>query len=134
MPAPLMVLVTSAVIIDRARGFLVNYPNGVILDKIQNTPDLFSYIQKLVDENQNIQFILTGSSNFPLMEKISQTLAGRTAVLHLLPLSFTELNPNVNQYESLIFKGQYPRIYDRDIAPTDFLSRYSKPMLRKMYD
>ena len=71
-----------------ARGFLANYPNGAILDEIQNTPDLFSYIQKLVDENRKIQFILTGSSNFLLMEKISQTLAGRTAILHLLPLSF----------------------------------------------
>ena len=64
------------------RGFLSNYPNGVILDEIQNTPELFSYLQRIVDENRQIQFILTGSSNFLLMEKISQTLAGRTAVLH----------------------------------------------------
>jgi predicted AAA+ superfamily ATPase len=106
------------------RGFLSNYPTGAILDEIQNTPDLFSYIQRLVDENRQIQFILTGSSNFLLMEKISQTLAGRTAVLHLLPFSFAELNPIAEQYESLIFKGQYPRIYDRDIPPTDFYPAY----------
>jgi predicted AAA+ superfamily ATPase len=67
------------------RGFLSNYPTGAILDEIQNTPELFSYIQTLVDENRQVQFILTGSSNFLLMEKISQTLAGRTAVLQLLP-------------------------------------------------
>ncbi len=102
------------------RGFLSNYPAGAVLDEIQNAPELFSYIQRIVDENHQVQFILTGSSNFLLMEKISQTLAGRTAVLHLLPFSFNELEPLPEQYESLIFKGQYPRIYDRDIAPTDF--------------
>ncbi len=109
------------------RGFLSNYPAGVILDEIQHTPDLFSYIQSIVDGNRQAQFILTGSSNFLLMEKISQTLAGRTAVLRLLPFSLAELQPNVppfEQYESLIFKGQYPRLYDRDIAPTDFYPSY----------
>ena len=106
------------------RGFLSNYPNGVILDEIQNTPELFSYIQRVVDENRQIQFILTGSSNFLLMEKISQTLAGRTAVLHLLPFSLQELEPLADSYENLIFKGQYPRIYDRAIPPTDFYPSY----------
>ena len=106
------------------RGFLSNYPAGAVLDEIQNAPELFSYIQRIVDENRQVQFILTGSSNFLLMEKINQTLAGRTAVLHLLPFSFDELEPLAEQYESLIFKGQYPRIYDRDIAPTDFYPSY----------
>jgi len=113
------------------RGFLSNYPTGAILDEIQNTPDLFSYIQKLVDENRQLQFILTGSSNFLLMEKISQTLAGRTAVLHLLPFSFAELEPGLMTYESLIFKGQYPRIYDRDIAPTDFYPSYIQTYIER---
>ena len=106
------------------RGFLSNYPSGAILDEIQNAPELFSYIQGIVDDNRQVQFILTGSSNFLLMEKISQTLAGRTAVLHLLPFSFQELEPIAEQYESMIFNGQYPRIYDRDIAPTDFYPSY----------
>ena len=113
------------------RGFLSNYPAGAILDEIQNTPDLFSYIQKLVDENRQLQFILTGSSNFLLMEKISKTLAGRTAVLHLLPFSFAELEPGLMTYESLIFKGQYPRIYDRDIAPTDFYPSYIQTYIER---
>jgi len=113
------------------RGFLSNYPDGAILDEVQNTPDLFSYIQKIVDENRQIQFILTGSSNFLLMEKISQTLAGRTAILHLLPFSFEELEPDAGQYESVIFKGQYPRIYDRDIAPTDFYPAYIQTYIEK---
>jgi predicted AAA+ superfamily ATPase len=106
------------------RGFLSNYPAGAILDEIQNAPDLFSYLQRLVDEDRQIQFVLTGSSNFLLMEKIGQTLAGRTAVLHLLPFSLHELEPLAEPYESLIFKGQYPRIYDRDIPPTDFYPSY----------
>ena len=109
------------------RGFLSNYPAGAILDEIQNTPELFSYIQTIVDNNRETQFILTGSSNFLLMEKISQTLAGRTAILHLLPFSLTELETGAfsfAHYESLIFSGQYPRMYDREIAPGDFYPAY----------
>ena len=116
------------------RGFLTNYPTGAILDEVQHTPELFSYIQSLVDGNTEIQFILAGSSNFLLMEKISQTLAGRTAILHLLPFSIAELTPNIpslKRYESLIFKGQYPRIYDRDIAPTDFYPSYIQTYVEK---
>jgi uncharacterized protein len=116
------------------RGFLANYPTGAILDEVQHTPELFSYIQSLVDEDSEIQFILTGSSNFLLMEKISQTLAGRTAILHLLPFSIAELTPNVpafERYESLIFNGQYPRIYDRGLAPTDFYPSYIQTYVEK---
>ncbi|MGP8337531.1 MAG: ATP-binding protein [Methanosarcinaceae archaeon] len=116
------------------RGFLANYPTGAILDEVQHTPELFSYIQSLVDGNSEIQFILTGSSNFLLMEKISQTLAGRTAILHLLPFSIAELTPNVpafERYESLIFNGQYPRIYDRDLTPTDFYPSYIQTYVEK---
>lgn len=116
------------------RGFLANYPEGAVLDEVQHVPELFSYIQSLVDGDRDIQFVLTGSSNFLLMEKISQTLAGRTAILHLLPFSMAELSPNIppfDRYESLIFKGQYPRIYDRDIAPTDFYPSYIQTYVEK---
>ncbi|MFH1633547.1 MAG: ATP-binding protein [Chloroflexota bacterium] len=116
------------------RGFLANFRNGAILDEVQNTPELFSYIQSIVDNDRNVQFILTGSSNFLLMEKISQTLAGRTAVLHLLPFSCPELENGghvFEQYETLIYKGQYPRIYDRDIAPTDFYPAYIQTYVEK---
>lgn len=113
------------------RGFLSNYPSGAILDEIQNTPDLFSYIQRIVDEDRRIRFILTGSSNFLLMEKISQSLAGRTAVLHLLPFSMKELEPLPESYEELIFKGQYPRIYDREIHPPDFYPSYIQTYIEK---
>ena len=116
------------------RGFLSNYPAGAVLDEVQHTPDLFSYIQSIVDQNRDRQFILTGSSNFLLMEKISQTLAGRTAVLHLLPFAFTELEAGgalPDQYESLIFKGQYPRVYDRSLDPTDFYPAYIQTYIEK---
>jgi predicted AAA+ superfamily ATPase len=110
------------------RGFLSNYPEGAILDEVQHTPDLFSYIQSIVDQNRQAQFILTGSSNFLLLEKISQTLAGRTAVLHSELETGGEL---AAQYESLIFKGQYPRIYDRQIAPTDFYPAYIQTYIER---
>ena len=116
------------------RGFLSNYPDGAVLDEIQNTPELFSYIQSIVDNNRKTQFILTGSANFLLMEKISQSLAGRTAILDLLSLSFSELkhdNFSFDKYETLIFKGQYPRIYDRDLAPTDFYPAYIRTYVEK---
>jgi predicted AAA+ superfamily ATPase len=113
--------------ISDPRGFLSNYGDGAILDEVQNAPDLFSYIQSIVDSDSHAIFILTGSSNFLLMEKISQTLAGRTAVFHLLPFSYIELTNGgfaFDQYETLIFKGQYPRIYDREINPPDFYPSY----------
>ncbi|HFE67640.1 MAG TPA: ATP-binding protein [Chloroflexi bacterium] len=109
------------------RGFLSNYPHGAILDEVQRAPDLFSYIQAIVDNDREALFVLTGSANFLLMEQISQTLAGRSAVLHLLPFSMPELRQGgfvFAQYEQLLFTGQYPRIYDRDIAPTDFYPAY----------
>lgn len=109
------------------RDFLASYPDGAILDEVQNTPELFSYIQSIVDEDRKIRFILTGSANFLLLEKITQTLAGRTAILHLLPFSLTELKNSISsseRYENLIFRGLYPRIYDRDLVPEDFYPSY----------
>jgi hypothetical protein len=109
------------------RGFLSTFAEGAILDEVQNTPELFSYVQSIVDNDRNALFILTGSSNFLLMEKIGQTLAGRAAIFYLLPFSLVELESggySFPQYEALIYKGQYPRIYDRDLAPTDFYPSY----------
>jgi len=112
--------------IQDPRGFLAAYPRGAVLDEVQHVPDLFSYIQSIVDRDQ-AGFILTGSSNFLLLERISQTLAGRTAVLKLLPFSISELKAGgfpVPDYETLIHTGQYPAIYDRDMLPTDFFPSY----------
>jgi predicted AAA+ superfamily ATPase len=109
------------------RGFLNNFPEGAVLDEIQRTPELFSYIQGIVDQNKNAHFVLSGSQNFLLLENISQTLAGRTAILKLLPFSISELyNDNLvpDAYEELIFTGLYPGIYDREIDPEFFYPSY----------
>jgi len=110
------------------RGFLSNYRKGAIFDEVQRVPDLFSYIQTLVDQkNTTGNFILTGSQNFLFQENISQTLAGRTAILNLLPLSLAELGkiPHALKHsEDYIFKGFYPRIYDKKISPADWYPNY----------
>lgn len=109
------------------RGFLNNFPEGAVLDEIQRTPDLFSYIQGIVDQNKDAHFVLSGSQNFLLLENISQTLAGRAAILKLLPFSISELyNDNLvpDAYEELIFTGLYPGIYDREIDPEFFYPSY----------
>lgn len=109
------------------RGFLSNFPQGAVLDEIQRTPELFSYIQGIIDKNKKIHFVLSGSQNFLLLEIISQSLAGRAAVLKLLPFSISELQNEKlvpQTYEQLIFKGMYPGIYDRDIEPEYFYPSY----------
>lgn len=110
------------------RGFLKQFEGGVILDEIQNTPELPSYIQESVDiDDQPGRFVLTGSHHLAISESVAQSLAGRTAVLHLLPLSHGELSRsegfNDNVWE-LVFKGGYPRIHDRDIPASRWLSDY----------
>lgn len=109
------------------RGFLANYPNGAVIDEIQHVPELFSYIQGVVD-SKAIHFALSGSQNFQLIEKITQSLAGRVAMLKLLPFSYNELCGNgdfqFENYEEIIFKGGYPRIYDKNIEPIDFYPNY----------
>jgi hypothetical protein len=110
------------------RGFLASHPRTLILDEAQRVPELFSYIQTRVDEvGRPGQYILTGSQNFLLHEKISQSLAGRVAILKLLPLSFEELGrglAGMRGYEPLILKGFYPRLWDKPVRPTDWYGAY----------
>src|SRR5690606_39617273 len=78
--------------LEDPRGFLANYPNGAILDEAQRTPNLFSYLQGILDERNRMgEFIITGSNNFLLQQNITQSLAGRVAYLQLLPLALQEL-------------------------------------------
>jgi uncharacterized protein len=117
------------------RSFLNRYPDGAIFDEIQQTPELFSYIQSIVDnQRKNGMYILTGSQNFMLHEKISQTLAGRTALLKLLPLTISEIkavNLLMGKYDDLIFNGFYPRLYDQQIAPADFYPFYIETYIQR---
>ena len=121
--------------IDDPRGFLMNFGTPLIIDEAQYAPDLFSYIQTRVDEkNEAGMYILSGSHNFLLMERISQSLAGRTAVLKMAPLSIKELRQasllpeNLNDW---LITGGYPRIYDKEIAPVDFFPNYVQTYLER---
>ncbi|MBN2092358.1 ATP-binding protein [candidate division KSB1 bacterium] len=126
---------TRAQVIDDPRLFLTAYKKGVVIDEVQRVPELFSYIQGIVDETgENGKFILTGSQNFLLLERISQTLAGRAAFFHLLPFSITEIasgfsiDNNFNQYA---FTGTYPRIYDQQLQPSDWYPWYISSYLER---
>jgi len=110
------------------RGFLKKYESGAIFDEVQRTPELFSYLQEVLDQSQEPgRFILTGSNNFLLQQNISQSLAGRIAILNLLPFSSIELFGKENSApdeNELIFKGLYPPIYDMSIPPEDWFPNY----------
>ncbi len=118
------------------RRFLKEYPQGAILDEVQRVPELFSYLQTHSDEKQEEGlFILTGSQNFELLENISQSLAGRVSLHTLLPLSFEEIqkipthkNKTLDEY---LFMGGYPRIFDKALSPTEWLSDYVQTYLER---
>jgi predicted AAA+ superfamily ATPase len=120
---------------DDPRLFLKQYSSHAIFDEVQRIPELFSYLQNHLDShNQEGMFILSGSQNFLLMEKISQSLAGRTAILKLLPFSKTEISYTSQKFDSpdsLIFKGGYPRLYDKDIAPAEFYPFYIQTYIER---
>ena len=114
------------------RGFLSNYPDGAILDEVQRVPELFSYLQQILDEKeQNGSFILTGYNNFLLNSNISQSLAGRVGYLFLLPLDIGEINPGANMSNQLIFKGGYPEIYQKDINPKKYYDNYIRTYVER---
>lgn len=109
------------------RGFLSQYPDGAVLDEIQRVPQLLSYLQPIVDEsNKPGLFILTGSQQFEVMTTINQSLAGRTAILKLLPLSIEELSDvgTEETIDKMLLTGFYPRIYDTGLTPTQALGDY----------
>ncbi len=112
---------TRELVRNDPRGFLEGHRNGVILDEIQNVPELLTYIQADVDENPAAgRFILTGSQQLAAIAAVSQTLAGRTAILHLLPFSIDERRQSDSWENDLwvdVFRGGYPRIYDRGLDP-----------------
>lgn len=93
------------------KSFIANCGNNVIIDEVQHLPDLFSYIQIEADEHPERRFVLTGSSNFALMEKITQSMAGRAALFTLLPFSFSEMG-NLSDIDTneLMFEGFYPSV------------------------
>jgi uncharacterized protein len=123
--------------LEDPRGFLRAHHNeqGIILDEFQQVPEILSYIQTYVDEYQRPgYFILTGSQNFLLNQAITQTLAGRIALLTLLPLSIAELKHNHRlqaQMEELVLKGEYPRIYAQSLDPVTWYRDYIQTYLER---
>lgn len=113
---------------DDPKAFLAQFKNNIILDEIQRAPHLLSYIQSLVDGQKNSgQFVLTGSHQLALREAITQSLAGRTAMLNLYPLSIAELRAAdivMEKAEDYIYQGFLPRIYDQQQRPTPAYSNY----------
>jgi predicted AAA+ superfamily ATPase len=115
--------------IDDPRGLLSRYPDGAILDEVQRAPDLLSYLQDDVDRRPEARgrWVLTGSHNVLLLQKVSQTLAGRTALLNLLPLGLDELPPAwvaSRSWLDLALQGGYPAPLHRGIPPDVWLGDY----------
>jgi hypothetical protein len=107
------------------RGFLSNYLDGAVFDEVQRVPEIFSYLQQILDEsNSNGLFIITGSNNFLLQETISQSLAGRVGYLKLLPLTLNEIKDKKSTVNQLIFKGFYPSLYNNSIESSLWYSNY----------
>jgi predicted AAA+ superfamily ATPase len=133
-----------------SRGFLAQHGGKVIIDEVQRAPDLLSYIQTAVDEDAAPgRYILTGSQQFHLLAQVSQSLAGRAAYLRLLPFSLSELmgsppqdpaayhaparkeRPRVLKLDDILFRGLYPRIYDRKLDAPDFLEAYTSAYVER---
>ena len=110
------------------RRFLDYFPEGAVIDEAQHGPDLFSYLQGRVDARSPAgQFILTGSQHFGLMERVSQSLAGRVGFLRLLPFSLAELGRggwSPESLDELLFKGGYPPVYDQPASPERWYNAY----------
>jgi predicted AAA+ superfamily ATPase len=121
--------------LDDPRGFLQSYPKGAIFDEIQRTPNLFSYLQEVLDNSsQKGRYILTGSNNFLLQQSITQSLAGRVGYLTLLPFSMNELASIIALPESdltLMINGFYPPIYDQFIPVNDWCPNYIRTYIER---
>lgn len=117
------------------RSFIRTFADKTIIDEVQRVPALFSYLQTHTDlAGREGMYCLAGSHNFLLMESISQSLAGRTAILKLLPFSHSEMcNAKIlpKTTDEEIFYGSYPRIFDKSIAPTDYYPPYIQTYLER---
>jgi len=117
------------------RGFLAEYPAGAIFDEIQNVPELTGFLQEEVDARPGPgRFILTGSQQLNLLHAVSQSLAGRTAVLHLLAPGLAELRrfrKPLKDLISVLWTGAYPRIHDQGISADRWLADYVSTYLQR---
>lgn len=117
------------------QAFLQRYEKGAILDEVQRVPHIFRYLQGILDNNRKRgQYILTGSNNFLLQERVSQSLAGRAGYLSLLPFSYAELvntdwkTDNINY---LIFTGGYPEVWNEQLKPATWMNSYVQTYVQR---
>lgn len=119
---------TRAFAAEDPRGFLAQFPDGAVLDEVQRTPELPSFLQGILDADPRPgRWVLTGSQNLALLGSVSQSLAGRTGVLHLLPLARSEVErfrTHPQTLDETLVAGGYPRIFDRGLNPDDWLRSY----------
>ena len=115
------------------RGFLAKFQNGVIIDEVQHVPELLSYIQGIVDENPERKFYLTGSSQFSLIHSVSQSLAGRSAVFELLPLSLSEISglDKDENTDSIMHNGFYPAVWSGKNIPKLLYPNYVRTYIER---
>ena len=121
--------------IDDPRAFLAQFPDGAILDEVQRVPALLSYLQGIIDAHPAPgRWILTGSQNLALLDSVGQSLAGRTEVFHLLPLTWEEVTRFDRcpaDLDEALLSGGYPRIFDRDLEPSRWLRSYAATYLER---
>jgi len=117
------------------RSFLDQFPDGAVIDEVQRCPDILSYLQTVLDSDGRMGlFILTGSQQFGLLSGISQSLAGRTAFMELLPFSLPELTEAgllPRDVDTLLHSGCYPPLYDREITPQTWFSSYTTAYIER---
>jgi len=108
---------------------------GVIIDEAQKVPELFSYLQQIADETEKMgNYIITGSQNFLLVEKVTQSLAGRVSINNLLPFSLNEFSTETildTDLNLILYTGMYPAIYDRNILPENYYPSYLQTYLER---
>lgn len=116
-------------------GFLENYQNGAVFDEVQHVPPLFSHLQGMVDENPSPgRFVLTGSQHFGMTEQVTQSLAGRSAILELLPFSLDELRHGrflADDLNDAMWSGCYPPVHDRRLKPDRWYRNYLATYLQR---
>ncbi len=114
------------------RAFLAQSETGLIIDEIQRTPELFSYIQGIVDAHKRAgEFIVTGSQQFGLLSKITQSLAGRAGLIELLPFSLTEVKREIEALDDTLYRGFYPPLYDKNFDPRIWYEDYTKTYIER---
>ncbi len=115
------------------RAFLAQNESGMIIDEVQHVPELLSYIQGIVDHHPELRFVLSGSSNFSLMENVTQTLAGRAGMFELLPMGFSEVRDRLKEQslDQILFNGLFPAVCTGKNVARFFYPSYVKTYLER---